>query len=105
MIGERIVPSGYLELVRFLHEGAAAPIGLRNVKLTSNEIYGEKPRIGTASFELEPKHMTKAIILLEGGWTLPGPWIDLDLLMLDRNVVIDIENLSLQGGGTLRISR
>ena len=94
--GGRVVPSGYLELVRYLHEGAAAPIGLRNVKLTS-EVHGEEPYIGTASFELEPKYPTKAFVLLEGGWTLPGPWVDTDLLMLDRNVVIDLEGLPPKG--------
>ncbi len=88
----RVVPSSYIQLVRYLHEGAAAPIGLRNVKVTS-EVHGEQPYIGTASFDLDPRYPTRAFVLLEGGWTLPGPWVDVELLMLDRNVVIDLEKL------------
>lgn len=91
--GGRVVPSGYVELVRYLHEGAAAPIGLRNVKLTSSEPQDEGPHVGLVSFELEPRHPTKAFVLIEQGWTLPGPWVDSDLLILDRNVVIDLEEL------------
>jgi hypothetical protein len=61
--GGRVVPSGYIQLVRYLHEGAAAPIGLRNVKLTS-EVHGGEPHIGTASFDLAPRYPTNAFVLL-----------------------------------------
>ena len=99
MSGGRVVPSGYLELVRYLHEGAGAPIGLRNIKVTSSEASEIEPTIGTASFELKPKYPTKALVLQEGGWTLPGPWVDVELLILDRNVVIDLEGLPPRGTG------
>ena len=39
-------------------------------------------------------------MLIEQGWTLPGPWVDSDLLILDRNVVIDLEELPPEGTET-----
>ena len=93
MSGGRVVPASYLDLVRHVHEGTPAPIGLKNIKLISDEPRGLEPRIGTVSFGMSPKYRSNTFVLVEGGWILPGPWVDMDLVMLDRNIVIDLERL------------
>ena len=96
--GSRVVPSSYLDLVHYVNEQAPASIGLRNMQVLAKQAHGDETFAGTASFDFSPAHPAKIFILIEQGWTLPGPWVDADLLFLDRNVVIGLEDLLPQEG-------
>jgi hypothetical protein len=98
--GARIVPLGYKDLVRYANERADVPVTLQNMAISSDDDANAEIQKGTASFEWNLRHNAGIFILIENGWTIPGPWVDADYLLLDRNVVIDLEKLGQRVGGS-----
>lgn len=82
---------GYAELVELLNGGESIPLRFRDIALSVAGPERNAEGRGTASFNWKPLEPVGVFILVEGGWLPPGPWVNADYMLLDRNIVIGLE--------------
>lgn len=89
----RVEALGYAELVDLLNGGTSIPLRFRDIALTvAGPEHNDEGR-GTVSCSWVPPEPVRVFILVEGGWLPPGPWVNADYMLLDRNIVIGLEAL------------